>query len=72
MIHEHKTLTYKGQVVFEKITITRPKRTSKPFHEKEACFVFVNRGDFSVRTPDQFISFKKRKRATRKMFQFLY
>lgn len=70
MIQEHKSLTYKGKAVFEKLTITLPKRTVKPFHETEACFVFVNKGNFSVRTPDQFISFKKGKGLLAKCFNF--
>ena len=70
MIHEFKTLSYKGQVVFEKVILTNPKRALKPFHEKEACFVFVNKGNFSVRTPDQFISLKKGKGLLAKCFNF--
>ena len=72
MIQEHKSLTYKGQAVFEKLAITLPKRTVKPFHETEACFVFINKGNFSVRTPDQFLSFKKGKGLLAKCFDFFF
>ena len=72
MFHEHKSLTYKGQAVFEKLALTHPKRTMKPFHGTEACFIFINKGDFSVRTPDQFISFKKGKGLLAKCFNFFF
>lgn len=72
MFHKHKSLTYKGQAVFEKLAMTHPKRTVKPFHEKEACFIFINKGNFSVRTPDQFLSFKKGKGLLAKCFDFFF
>ena len=70
MIHEYKTLEYKGKVVFHKLTITAPKRELKPFQNDEACFMFVNKGEFSVRTPDQLISFKEDKALLAKCFNF--
>jgi AraC-like DNA-binding protein len=72
MIHEFKSLSYKGQLVFEKVVVTHPKRAPKPFHDNEACFVFVNKGNFSVRTPDQFISLKKGKGILAKCFNFFF
>jgi len=65
-----KTLKYKGKVVFQKIKITAPNRKIKPFQNNEACFMFVNQGDFSVRTPNQFISFNKNKGLLAKCFNF--
>ena len=70
MIHEYKTIEYKGKSVFHKITITAPVRDLKPFQENEACFMFVNKGEFSVRTPDQFISFKQDQGLLAKCFNF--
>ena len=61
MLNEIKRLKYKGRVVFHKMKITSPKRELKPFQKNEACFVFINDGDFSVRTPNQFLSFSKDK-----------
>ena len=59
MLNEIKRLKYKGRVVFHKMKITSPKRELKPFQKNEACFVFINDGNFSVRTPNQFLSFNK-------------
>lgn len=68
MILQQKTLKYKGQIVFEKIEISNLKRIPKLFQDNEACFMFINKGEFSVRTPDEFISLRKRKRTPCKMF----
>ena len=61
ILNEIKRLKYKGRVVFHKMKITSPKRELKPFQKNEACFVFINDGNFSVRTPNQFLSFSKNK-----------
>jgi len=29
------------------------------FDKDEACFMFISKGEFSVRTPDQFLSFNE-------------
>jgi len=65
-----KTLTYKGKVVFEKITMTTFKRIPKLFKNNEACFMYINKGEFSVRTQDEFISFKKGKGFLAKCFNY--
>ncbi len=70
MSNEIKVLKYKGKVVFHKMKITSPKRDLKPFQKDEACFMFINNGEFSVRTPDQFISFNKSKGLLAKCFNF--
>lgn len=36
-------------------------RIPKLYQNMEACFMFINEGEFSVRTPDEFISLKKGK-----------
>ncbi|MCB0707001.1 MAG: AraC family transcriptional regulator [Saprospiraceae bacterium] len=59
MKFEQKVLTYKGKIVFEKRTLPYFKRLPKQFFEEEACFIFVNRGAFSVRSQTEFLSFKK-------------
>jgi len=73
MIHEPletKTLTYKGKVVFEKLTMTTFKRIPKLFNGNEACFMYINKGEFSVRTQDKFISFNKGKGLLAKCFNY--
>lgn len=70
MIHEEKALTYKGKVVFHKLSTLAPHRQLKPFKENEACFMFVNKGNFSVRTSDKLIPFEKGKAMLAKCFNF--
>ena len=70
MPKEIKILKYKGKVVFHKMKITSPQRELKPFQNNEACFMFINDGEFSVRTPNQFISFNKSKGLLAKCFNF--
>lgn len=47
-------MKYKGQVVFEKIAMSTFDRVPKLYQNNEACFMFINEGQFSVRTPDEF------------------
>ena len=61
MIQEQTTLSYKDQIVFERIRMSQFKRIPKLYQDNEACFMFINKGAFSVRTPDEFISFVKDK-----------
>ncbi len=70
MLNEIKILKYKGKVVFHKMRIDSPQRDLKPFQNNEACFMFINEGEFSVRTPNQFISFNKSKGLLAKCFNF--
>lgn len=59
MIYDIKTLTYGGQDVFQKVLLDTPEREIRPFKKNEACFLFVNNGEFSVRTPDALIPIYK-------------
>ena len=70
MQNKIKRIKYKGKVVFHKMKVTSPKRDLKPFQNNEACFMFVDDGEFSVRTPDQFISFSKKKGLLAKCHNF--
>jgi len=56
---EQKILKYKGKVVFEKLLLPSFNRIQKEYFEKEACFIFVNKGEFSVRSPTEILNFKK-------------
>ena len=70
MTQEYKTITYKGKVVFHKASTIAPVRGLKPFQDNEACFMFVNEGEFSIRTPDQFLDFKQDEGLLAKCFNF--
>lgn len=49
---EYKQLDYKGKVVFEKLVIANINRVPKYFYGEEACFIYLRRGSFKLRTPD--------------------
>ena len=70
MIQEYKTLEYKGRVVFHKMSALATARDLKPFQNNEACFMFVNKGEFSIRTPDQFLELKQDQGLLAKCFNF--
>ncbi len=72
MVQKQKILKYKNKIVFEKIEISYFKRMPKLFQEDEACFMFINEGEFSVRTPDEFISYDKDKGLLAKCFDFFF
>lgn len=73
MIREQKVITYKGQIVFEKLSVHSTfKRFTKPFQKNEACFMLVTKGEFSARTPDQFISFKAGQGLLSKCFDYFF
>ena len=59
MILDHKTLTYKGKVIFEKLVIGQFGRLPKTFAEKEGCFMFVMGGAIQLRTPNETIVFNE-------------
>ena len=57
-IYEYKTLTYKGKTIFGKVVMGEFRRIRKYFQEDEACFMFIEDGDFILRTPQQVIHFQ--------------
>jgi len=50
-----KYLKYKGKVVFGKQSLPYFDRIPKEYSENEACFVFVSRGEISVRAPQDYL-----------------
>ena len=59
MNHPKKEIKYKGKVVFEKRCVSYFKRIPKEYVENEACFIFINNGEFSVRSAFQYFQFSK-------------
>ncbi len=52
-------LRYSGKVIFEKVEMGRTfNRFPKLFQEDEACFMFINKGGFSFRTPTKLIEIR--------------
>ena len=72
MIISQKTLKYKDRIVFEKLELASFKRIPKLFQENEACFLFLTKGEFSVRTPTNFIPFKRGTGLLAKCFDYFF
>ena len=72
MMLDQKVLKYKGQIVFERIAMSSFERMPKLYEHNEACFMFINEGEFSTRTPDQFLSFDKGKGLLAKCFDYFF
>lgn len=59
MEYKEKYITYKGKVVFIKISVPFLTRTLKKYAENEACFMFVNKGEVNVRAPHEHLTLNK-------------
>jgi len=55
MRYEEKYLKYKGRIVFGKQSMPYFDRLPKEYFEDEACFVFVNKGEISVRSQTDYM-----------------
>lgn len=59
MEFEEKVITYKDRIVFIKLSMPFFNRTLKHYVEEEACFMFVNKGEVNVRTPNKLLTLNK-------------
>ncbi len=60
MMAKKDEIRYLNKVVFERLELTGDfKRTPKVFFEDEACFMFLSKGSFNFRTPNQLLSFSE-------------
>lgn len=55
MKYEEKYLKYKDRIVFGKQSMPYFDRMPKKYFEDEACFIFVNQGEFSVRAQNNYM-----------------
>lgn len=60
MISKRQKLEYKGKVIFEKVVFLRDfTRSPKLFKEEESCFMFLQSGNLTLRTPTNLLTFSK-------------
>lgn len=59
MEYGEKVLMYKDHVVFGRLSMPYFNRIPKEYQENEACFVFVNQGEFSVRSQEEMLPLDK-------------
>ena len=51
-------MKYKGQIVFEKLSTPYFERVPKEYKENEACFIFINQGEMSLRSQTAYFKLK--------------
>ena len=55
-----KTIFYRGKVIFERVQMSGQfKRFPKVFHEDEACFMYMSKGSFNLRSPINLIKIQE-------------
>jgi AraC-like DNA-binding protein len=67
-----KTIEYKGRVVFQKIRVPSFSRLPKEYHKNEACFVFINQGEFYVRSQTERLRLNKETALLAKCLNYFY
>jgi AraC-like DNA-binding protein len=70
--HIIKTIEYKGRVVFQKLQVPSFTRLPKEYHENEACFVFIQKGEFYVRSQFERIFLNKETALLAKCLNYFY
>jgi AraC family transcriptional regulator, exoenzyme S synthesis regulatory protein ExsA len=69
---ESNTIKLKGRVVFQKLQVPTFERLPKEYHENEACFVFVNQGNFQVRSQTEILQVNNETALLAKCLNYFY
>lgn len=72
MKYEEKYLKYKDRIVFGKQSMPYFDRLPKEYSEDEACFVFVNEGEVSVRSQDAYMDLNKNQAILAKCLNYFF
>lgn len=72
MKYEEKYLKYKGRIVFGKQSMPYFNRIPKEYFEDEACFVFVNEGEISVRSQNEYMDLNKNHAVLAKCLNYFF
>ncbi len=59
MVNDYKSIQIEGKTVFAKAVFSNFQREIKTFTADEACFMFLSKGSFNLRTPDKVIPFQQ-------------
>ena len=63
---------YKDYVVFIKISTSHFDREAKEYAADEACFMFVNRGEFSIRSQEEYLNLNRDTAVLAKCMNYFY
>jgi len=67
-----KTIEYKGRVVFQKLQVPSFTRLPKEYYKNEACFIFINQGEFYVRAQTERLLVNKETALLAKCLNYYY
>lgn len=72
MKYEEKYIKYKDRIVFGKQSMPYFDRMPKEYFEDEACFVFVNEGEVSVRSQTKYMNLNKNNAILAKCLNYFF
>ena len=72
MNYEEKYIKYQGRIVFGKQSLPYFDRMPKEYFEDEACFVFVNEGEVSVRSQTAYMDLNKNQAILAKCLNYFF
>ncbi len=72
MKQEVKHIKYKDRIVFGKQSMPYFDRMPKEYFEDEACFVFVNEGEVSVRAQNDYLNINKKQAILAKCLNYFF
>jgi len=72
LTRSEKYLKYKGRIVFGKQSTPYFDRIPKEYFEDEACFVFVNEGEVTVRSQDKYMDLTKNNAILAKCLNYFF
>ena len=72
MNYEEKHIEYKGRIVFGKQSLPYFDRKPKEYFEDEACFVFINEGEVSVRSQTKYMNLDRNNAILAKCLNYFF
>ena len=72
MKFEDKVISYKGQIVFGRRTTPYFNRVPRGHRTDEACFIFLNKGEFSLRAQNEKVRLNKSSGVLGKCLNYIY
>ena len=72
MKYEEKYLKYKDRIVFGKQSMPYFDRVPKEYFQDEACFVFVNEGEVSVRSQNDYMHLNNKQAILAKCLNYFF
>lgn len=72
MEFKEQTITYKGRIVFIRLSMPSFDRSLKHYVEDEACFMFVNRGEVRIRSQEEYFKLNRSKAMLAKCFNYFF